>query len=63
MTANVDQIKGKVKKAVGTVTGNQKLKDEGHLDEAVGNIKSFAGKTAAKVKRATDEAACHTGCD
>ncbi len=62
MTANVDQIKGKVKKAAGELTGNQKLKNEGRIDEGVGNVKSFVGKTGAKVKHAAAEVDCG-GCD
>lgn len=62
MTANVDQIKGKVKKSAGELTGNQKLKNEGRVDVAVGNAKSFVSKTGTKVKNAAPEIDCG-GCD
>jgi len=32
----IDQAKGKVKQAVGNLTGNDKLKAEGKVDETVG---------------------------
>lgn len=44
----MDQAKGRVKKAIGELTGNQKLKNEGTIDKASGKIK----KGVDKVKRA-----------
>ena len=40
---NVDQAKGKVKQAVGDLTGNDKLKAEGKVDETVGKAKTAVG--------------------
>ena len=45
----VDQAKGKVKQAVGTLTGNDKLKAEGQVDETVGKVESAVGRTGHKV--------------
>ena len=44
----VDQAKGKVKQAVGTVTGNDRLKAEGHVDETVGKVEAAVGRTSHK---------------
>ena len=44
----VDEVKGKVKQAVGTLTGNDELKAEGHVDEAVGKVEAAVGRTTRK---------------
>jgi len=44
----VDQAKGKVKQAVGTLTGNDDLKAEGQVDEAVGKVESTVGRIGHK---------------
>ena len=44
----VDQITGKIKQAVGTVTGNDDLKAEGQADESVGKVESAVGKVSRK---------------
>lgn len=44
MAGQIDKAKGKVKKAVGELTGNQKLKNEGTIDKVVGNVKSGVDK-------------------
>lgn len=49
----VDQAKGKVKQAVGTLTGNDRLKADGQVDEAVGKVESVVGQTVRKVDDAT----------
>ncbi len=41
----VDQAKGKVKQAVGTLTGNDRLKAQGQVDETVGTVEVAVGKT------------------
>lgn len=38
-----DELKGKVKQAVGGLTGNEELKAEGKIDEAVGKAKTAVG--------------------
>ena len=38
---NKDQVKGKVKQAVGDLTGNEDLKKEGKADEKAGEVKEF----------------------
>jgi uncharacterized protein YjbJ (UPF0337 family) len=44
----VDQAKGKVKQAVGTLTGNDDLKAEGEVDETVGKVEAAVGRTRRK---------------
>jgi uncharacterized protein YjbJ (UPF0337 family) len=46
---NVDQAKGKVKQVVGTLTGNDDLKAEGHVDETVGKVEVAVGRTSRKI--------------
>ena len=36
---NKDQVKGKVKQAVGDLTGNEDLQQEGRADERAGKVK------------------------
>jgi len=55
MSGTTDKIKGRVKEAVGVVTGNQRLKDEGRIDQATGKVK----KT---VERVIDKAGGCGGC-
>jgi uncharacterized protein YjbJ (UPF0337 family) len=44
----VDQAKGKVKQAVGKLTGDKKLKAEGQVDETVGKVEAAVGRTRRK---------------
>jgi len=48
----VDQVKGKVKRAVGTLTGNDNVKAEGRVDEAVGKVESAVGRRSRKIGNA-----------
>jgi uncharacterized protein YjbJ (UPF0337 family) len=45
-----DELKGRVKEAVGTLTGDKKLKREGQIDQAVGKTKGLIEKVVEKVK-------------
>jgi uncharacterized protein YjbJ (UPF0337 family) len=47
-----DELKGRVKEAAGALTGDQKLKREGKVDQAVGKVKQTAEKVVDKVKDA-----------
>jgi uncharacterized protein YjbJ (UPF0337 family) len=49
-TAITDKIKGRVKEAVGVVTDNQRLKDEGRSDQAVGKVKKAVDRVIDKAK-------------
>jgi uncharacterized protein YjbJ (UPF0337 family) len=49
---SVDTTKGRVKKAAGELTGDERLKDEGRVDKASGAVKDKVGDAADKVKDA-----------
>jgi uncharacterized protein YjbJ (UPF0337 family) len=51
----IDQAKGKTKQAVGDLTGNEKLKNEGAADETAGKVESTVGRGARKVGEAIED--------
>jgi uncharacterized protein YjbJ (UPF0337 family) len=52
----MDQGKGRVKEAVGDLTGNKSMKKKGRADRVGGSAKEKAGDAAAKVGDAVDRA-------
>jgi uncharacterized protein YjbJ (UPF0337 family) len=44
-----DQIKGRIKKAVGDLTDDERLHDEGTADEASGTVQENVGRGRRKV--------------
>ena len=52
----IDEAKGRVKQAVGDLSGNDKLKAEGKVDEAVGQAKTAVGGIQHKVGDAIENA-------
>jgi uncharacterized protein YjbJ (UPF0337 family) len=44
--ANIDKAIGRVKEAVGALTGNKRLKDEGRVDQAKGSVKDAVDTVA-----------------
>ena len=46
----VDDAKGRAKEAVGDVTGDDKLKNEGKVDRGKGKVKDAVDNVADKVK-------------
>ena len=48
----IDKSKGKIKQAVGELTGNKKLKREGEWDELKGRAKGAVKDVKRAVKRA-----------
>ena len=52
MSGTTDKIKGRVKEAVGVLTNDQKLRNEGQLDQAVGKIKQTVEQVVDKTKKA-----------
>jgi uncharacterized protein YjbJ (UPF0337 family) len=44
MSGKTDEFKGRVKKAVGELTGNDKLKREGEIDKVAGKVKQGVDK-------------------
>ena len=57
LDGKVDQLKGRVKQAVGNAAGDQQLHDEGVVDEAAGNVEEGFGKARRKVGEALHEVA------
>ena len=41
-----DTVMGRVKEAVGALSGNRRLKDEGRVDQAKGSVKDAVDKVA-----------------
>ena len=56
MDNDFDQAKGKIKQAVGDLTGNKDLKKEGKVDENAGKVKEFVESTKDKVEDLVDKA-------
>lgn len=54
MGGKTDVVKGRIKEAAGALTGNDKLRDEGQTDQAVGKVKQAVQKTADKVQDAVE---------
>ena len=55
MSGKTDVVKGRIKEAAGALTGNDKLREEGEADQAVGKTKQAAQKVVDKVKKAVDK--------
>ena len=56
MGSSSDQIKGKAKEAVGTVTGNKDLETEGKADRRGGEAKEKVEDATDKIKDTTGDA-------
>lgn len=52
MSGKTDVVKGRIKEAAGALTGNDKLRDEGKTDQAVGKTKQAVQEVADKVTKA-----------
>ena len=51
MSGKTDKIKGRVKEAAGAITGNDKLRREGKIDQAAGKTKEAVDKAIDKTKK------------
>lgn len=51
---NVDEGKGRLKEAAGSLTGDDDLKNDGKVDRAKASLKDKVDKAAEKVKGALD---------
>jgi len=49
-SGKVDELKGRVKEAAGTLTDDKKLKREGQVDQVAGQIKQKVEKIVDKVR-------------
>lgn len=52
MSGTTDKIKGRVKEAIGVLTDDQRLKDEGKLDQTTGKLKEVVEGVIDKAKNA-----------
>jgi uncharacterized protein YjbJ (UPF0337 family) len=50
-----NKIKGEVKKAAGKMTGDEKLKTEGHVDKAKGETQTTVGGVKDTARDMTDK--------
>jgi uncharacterized protein YjbJ (UPF0337 family) len=55
MNMNRDQAKGKLKEAVGDLTDDEKLKNEGKADQLVGDAKGVVQDVADKADEVIDD--------
>ncbi len=51
MSGKADEMKGRVKKAVGELTGDDKLKREGTIDKVAGKVKQGIENVQEALKR------------
>ncbi len=51
-SGKTDEIKGRVKEAAGALAGDAKLKREGRIEQAAGQVKRKAEKVIDKIKDA-----------
>jgi len=52
MGGKLDIAKGRIKEAAGTLTGNDKLKQDGKTDQVAGRAKETVQKVADNIKEA-----------
>jgi len=57
MGGKTDEVKGRIKEAAGVLTGNDKLREAGRVDQAVGKVEQAIDTAVAGVKRAAETAA------
>jgi uncharacterized protein YjbJ (UPF0337 family) len=50
MSGKSEEIKGRVKETAGALTGDDKLRREGKLDQATGKVKQVVEKLVEKTK-------------
>jgi uncharacterized protein YjbJ (UPF0337 family) len=55
MSGKTDIAKGRIKEAAGALVGNDNLREEGKVDQAVGNAKEVARKAGLKIKKAAQK--------
>ena len=55
MAGEVDKAKGRIKKAVGELTGNEDLKREGEIDKASGKVKEVIEDVVDKAREAVQK--------
>jgi uncharacterized protein YjbJ (UPF0337 family) len=56
MSGKSDQVKGRAKEVVGTITGNKDLESEGKVDRQVGGVKQAIAHTSGKIEEFIEKA-------
>jgi len=56
MGAKSDQVKGQIKEAAGTLTGDKDLESEGKADRRAGEVKEKLGHAKDKIEEVVDKA-------
>ena len=54
MSGNADEAKGRAKEAAGALTGDDRLKHEGKMDQAGAKVKDLAEKVKDAAENAVD---------
>jgi uncharacterized protein YjbJ (UPF0337 family) len=52
---NIDEVKGRVKEAAGSLTDDKDLKNEGKVDQAKSDVKDAVDKVADKLTPGDDD--------
>jgi uncharacterized protein YjbJ (UPF0337 family) len=52
MSGKAEEVKGRIKEAAGTLTGDDKMKNSGKVDQASGKAKQVVDKVIDKAKNA-----------
>lgn len=55
LEGKAEALKGKIKKATGDLTDNDRLRDEGEADEAAGKVQDTVGRGRRKVGEAIED--------
>jgi uncharacterized protein YjbJ (UPF0337 family) len=55
MGGKMDMVKGRIKEAVGALTDNNKLRDQGKADQAIGRVKQVTQSAVGTVKVAAKQ--------
>ena len=55
LEGKAEQVKGKVKQGIGDLTDDERLRDEGAVDEAAGEIQEGYGRALRKVGEAIED--------
>lgn len=54
MSSKLDQTKGRIKEEAGVLTDDDRLKNEGKLDEVVGKVKEKVERVKGKLEQAVE---------
>ena len=55
MGGKTDIVKGKIEEAAGALTDNDRLRNKGKTDQAVGHVKQAVKKVVHKVEKSLDD--------